>query len=256
LQVTILGTGTSQGVPVIGCKCPACLSDDSIDQRLRSSLYIESGSAKILVDIGPDFRQQMLSHKITDIDGVLITHEHNDHIIGLDDIRPFNFMHQKDITLYAHARTIGEIKSRFAYAFLEDKYPGTPLLKTTVINEFQSFKIKGLEILPIPVKHGTLDILGFRIGKFVYITDANKLSNAAMEAIAGAEVLILNALRMKPHHSHYTLSEALSVINQTQIPKVFLSHISHAMGPYSDWKKLLPAHVASASDGQIIELAD
>lgn len=255
MKVTFLGTGTSQGVPVIGCQCASCTSDDPKDDRLRCSIHIEVEDLHLVVDTGPDFRYQILRAGVAQLDAILITHEHNDHIIGLDDIRAFNYIHRKDIPLFAEARVIEELKSRFHYVFNENTYPGVPKVTAHEITASQSFSIKGVDILPIRVLHGRLPVLGFRIGKFTYITDAKYIDEEAKELIKGTEILVLNALRHKEHHSHFSVDQAIAMADSLGVAKTYLTHISHRMGVSKDWESALPAHVYGAYDGLTIDIA-
>lgn len=254
MEVCFLGTGTSQGIPVIGCPCKVCASSDPRDQRLRTSIFIKEKGVSILIDIGPDFRQQMLQNQIQDIDCVLITHEHNDHIIGLDDIRPINFIHQKSMPMYGKESVLNQIKSRFEYAFAESKYPGAPVIELLPIRENELVSIRGVDILPIPIQHGMLSILGYQIGDLVYITDASKIDDSVVQLIHGCEVLVINALHHRKHHSHFNLSESLENIKRIQPVKAYLTHVSHAMGLTAEWNNQLTDNVESAYDGLRITL--
>lgn len=249
MKVTFLGTGTSQGVPVIGCDCASCTSDDPKDDRLRCSIHIEVDDLHLVVDTGPDFRYQMLRAKINKLDAILITHEHNDHIIGLDDIRAFNFIHKTDIPLFAESRVIEELKSRFHYVFNENNYPGVPKVTPHEITASNMFTLKGVDIMPIQVLHGRLPVLGFRIGAFTYITDANYIDDEAQELIKGSEILVLNALRHKEHHSHFSVDQAIAMANTLGVKKTYLTHISHMMGLSKEWESDLPDGVYGAFDG-------
>lgn len=193
MKIVALGTGTSQGVPIIGCKCPVCLSSNKKDKRLRSSIYLEIGGVKVLVDIGPDFRHQFLSNNLETIDLILITHEHNDHVIGLDDIRAINYTQQKSIPIFAESNVAVSLKERFPYAFTGKTFPGVPRLELNLIDS-KPFMFRDLEIIPIRVMHGKLPILGFRFEDFAYITDANDIEEKELEKLRGLDVLILNAL--------------------------------------------------------------
>ena len=251
MKIIALGSGTSQGVPIIGCKCEVCLSTDTRNKRLRSSVYIESEQAKLLIDIGPDFRYQFLSNNLETIDLILITHEHNDHIIGLDDIRAINFTQKKSIPIYAEERVSSEIKKRFAYAFSDKPYPGLPVISLEHLT-LDSFQYKDLEITPIRIWHGKLPILGFRINDFVYITDANHIPDEELHKIKNVKVLIINALRREKHYSHFTLNECLEQIKIINPEKAFITHISHNMGLYDEWTTNLPQNVRPLEDMMVI----
>lgn len=249
MKITLLGTGTSQGIPVIGCACEACVSDDVRDDRLRSGVAIQSGDTNVIIDTGPDLRQQMLKLGIRHLDGILYTHEHNDHVAGLDDIRPFNFMQERDMPFYGHPRVLAEIKERFAYVFKENPYPGAPSATLNEISAGQEFSIGGLDIRAIDVMHGQLPILGYRFGDFSFITDASFLSEESMAHLAGSEVVVISALRREKHHSHYTLGEAIEVIHKLKPRAAYLTHISHKMGVTKEWEKELPENIFPAYDG-------
>ncbi len=248
IKVTFLGTGTSQGIPMIACSCEVCQSNDTRDKRLRVSLHLEIAGKSFVIDTGPDFRQQMLRAQINRLDAVLYTHEHKDHTAGLDDIRGFNYFQKAAIPLYAESRVIDQIKREFAYAFEENKYPGVPDIHVHEIDE-HPFEIYDISIIPIRVKHFLLDILGFRMGDFTYITDANEISEEELEKIKGSKVLVLNALRKEAHVSHFTLQQALEIIEKVQPEKAFLTHVSHQLGKHAEVENELPDNVFLAFDG-------
>lgn len=253
MKVTFLGTGTSQGVPMIGCKCAVCTSADSKDNRLRSSVAVNINDTQIVIDTGPDFRYQMLRSKITHIDAVLYTHSHKDHIAGLDDIRAYNYFQGSAIDIYANAETIDAIKREFPYIFADFKYPGIPELDIHEITN-HTFDVKGVAIVPISVLHYKMEVYGFRFGKFTYITDANYISEEELEKIKGTEVLVLNALRHEPHISHFSLSQALELIDTLQPKSAYLTHISHQLGRHQDVTDNLTANVHLAYDGLELEV--
>lgn len=255
MELTFLGTGTSQGIPVIACDCEVCVSDNPQNTRLRTSAMVTIGGKNIVIDVGPDFRQQMLANKVLDIDSVLITHQHNDHVIGMDDVRPFNFRYRKDIPIYCSAGVIKDLKNRFAYAFATKPYPGAPQLDLREIKAGQNFIVADQEIIPFEVKHGGMPVLGFRFGALTYITDAKIIPPEAIEEIKGTEVLVLNALRQEEHHSHLTLQEALDFIDLIKPRQAFLTHLSHKMGTLESVNKLLPSHVTIAYDGLNVHIA-
>ncbi len=253
MNVTFLGTGTSQGVPVIGCRCPVCISLDFRDKRLRTSIHITVDQQSIVVDTGPDFRQQMLRENISRLDAIVFTHAHRDHTAGLDDVRPFNFMQQMDIPVFGTSPTLDQLRIEYAYAFHPNAYPGLPRLTLKEINE-DAFTINGTSILPLPVMHLKLPVMGFRIGDFSYITDANFISDATLERLKGTDVLVLNALQREPHVSHFSLGEALKMVEIISPKRAFLTHISHKLGVHAVVQKELPANVTLAFDGLQLEL--
>lgn len=253
LKITFLGTGTSQGVPVIACKCKGCLSTDERDKRLRSSILVESDKQVLVVDTGPDFRQQMLRAGVSRLDAVLFTHEHRDHIAGLDDIRAFNFIQRKPMDVYAEERVMRALNSGFPYVFAEKKYPGVPQVIMHHIST-EPFTIGSLEIIPIRMMHYRLPVLGFRIGEFAYLTDGNYISEGEKEKLIGVKYLVVNALRRETHISHFTLSQAISLINDMGPRMGFLTHISHQMGLCEELYRELPAHIRPAYDGLVLEL--
>lgn len=248
MTVTFLGTGTSQGIPVIGCPCKVCSSLDFRDKRLRTSVHVKVNNTSLVIDTGPDFRQQMLREHILSLDAVLYTHEHKDHTAGLDDIRPFNFRQKRDMPIFGREQVIEQIKTEFAYAFGENKYPGAPQITPHII-ENTPFEVNGTLIEPIEVFHYKLPVFGFRIKDFTYITDASYISEAEKEKIKNSEVLVINALQKENHISHFTLQEALEVIEELKPKKAFLTHISHRMGLHRNILKELPPHVELAYDG-------
>jgi phosphoribosyl 1,2-cyclic phosphate phosphodiesterase len=253
LKVTFLGTGTSQGIPVIGSEHPVCKSADPKDKRLRVSVLIEWDDYTFVVDCGPDFRQQMLTNNCMHIDGILFTHEHSDHVAGLDDIRPF-FFNQGDIPIYAHQRVLDTLRSRFDYIFVtEDKYPGAPGVKEIVI-ENRPFKLGNLDIMPINTYHNRVQVFGFRFNEFAYLTDVKTVEAKEIEKLKGVKVLVVNALREKPHHSHFNLEEALEFIEQVKPERSYLTHISHYMGFHKDVQQKLPKGVFLAYDNLQINI--
>lgn len=255
LQITLLGTGTSQGIPVIGCKCKVCSSSDPKNQRLRTAAFVQAGDYGLAIDIGPDFRRQMLDNHIDNVHAVLLTHEHNDHISGLDDIRPINFLHHRDIPMYGGSRTISEMHRRFYYAF--DKayhYPGKPVVHSVVIDD-QPFQIGDIAVLPIIVDHGDMPIFGYRIGSMAYITDAKTIPDVSKDQLHDLDVLILNALRFEPHATHLNIEEALKLCEDLKPRQCYLTHISHEMGIQKEVNAMLPSHIRLGYDGQIIKIA-
>ena len=248
MTIQFLGTGTSQGVPVIGCNCEVCTSIDPRDERLRSSLLVRNGEDTWVIDAGPDFRQQMLRENITSLEAVIFTHEHKDHIAGLDDVRAFNYLQKKPMDLYGDNNVDKAIRREFFYAFEENKYPGVPLLNMHVIKN-ECFTINELEFLPIEVMHYKMPVFGYRIGNFTYITDAKTISEKVIEKIKGTKILVLNALRKKEHISHFNLQEALDMINIIKPEKTYLTHISHLFDQHLNIQKELPENVFVAYDG-------
>lgn len=253
MKITFLGTGTSQGIPVIGSTHPVCLSTDSKDKRLRVSVLVEWDSYTYVVDCGPDFRQQMLRAGCTKIDGILFTHEHSDHVAGLDDVRPFYFR-QGDIEIYAHQRVLKSLAERFDYIFTtKHKYPGVPTLSTNIL-ENKPFKLHNLEIIPINGMHYKLQVFGFRFGNFAYLTDMKTVEDAEIEKIKNIKVLVINALREEPHISHFNLEEALDFIKKVNPETAYLTHISHIMGFHEVVQKTLPDNVFLAYDNLEIKI--
>jgi len=253
LRITFLGTGTSQGVPVIGCRCQGCTSEDPHDKRLRSSVLVEDQGTTMVIDTGPDFRQQMLTHNVERLDGVVFTHEHRDHIAGLDDIRAFNFIQKKSMDIYAEERVIRALKGMFPYVFAAHRYPGVPSVLVHPIGT-SPFQVGNLQVIPIRLVHYRLPVLGFRVGNFTYLTDANHLPESEKEKLSGTKVLVVNALRKKEHISHFTLSEAVDLIHRLGPERGYLTHISHQMGPAAGFTKELPDHIQPAYDGLVLDL--
>ena len=241
------------GVPIISCDCPVCTSADPHDKRLRSSVLIETEGRTIVIDTGPDFRQQCLANNVRHIDAILITHPHRDHLAGLDDIRPFCYIQQQDIPVYASHFTSGTIRRDFAYCFAEPKYPGVPDIELHEIQDFQPFMAAGVEILPLPVMHAQMVVTAYRIGRFTYITDAGSIADETLAAIEGTEYLVINALRKEPPHpAHFTLPQALLMIDRIKPREAYITHISHNMA-HQETQRELPPHVHLAYDGLTVE---
>jgi phosphoribosyl 1,2-cyclic phosphate phosphodiesterase len=252
--VVLTGTGTSQGVPVIGCDCPVCGSPDPRDKRLRSAVFLQSGITNIAVDAGPDFRQQMLRLRINHLDALLLTHEHNDHVAGLDDIRPFNFLQKKPLKVFALPNVAKEIRNRFKYIFAEHVYPGAPQIQLIEMQPYQILEIGQVKLMPFLVTHGLISVLGFRSGDFVYITDANDIPSRSSAIISGAKIMILNALHHKAHHSHFNLQQAIFEARKHHIGQTYLTHVSHQMGTYAETSLILPDGVSLAYDEMTLEV--
>ena len=250
LEIEFLGTGTSQGVPVIGCKCEVCLSKDARDNRLRSSIAIRKGDTQIVIDSGPDFRQQILRANIQNLNAIVFTHEHKDHIAGMDDIRAFNYKNRAPMDIYCSIDVLEALKREYHYVFDEKfNYPGIPQVKVTFIDKYDSFKIGDLDILPIEVMHYKLPVLGFRVSNFAYITDANYISDVEKNKLKGVEYLVINALRKEKHISHFNLEEALEFIEEISPKHAYLTHLSHLMGKHEDVQMELPDNVSLSYDG-------
>jgi phosphoribosyl 1,2-cyclic phosphate phosphodiesterase len=252
VHLEFLGTGTSQGVPVVGCDCPVCTSTDPRDKRLRSSVLVKSGGSTVLIDAGPDLRQQMLRSKVRELDAVLLTHEHMDHIAGIDELRAFNFRQQRAMDIHASPATNAAVRRMFHYAFAEHRYPGVPELRLHDIGA-GAFEAGGLEVIPIPVLHHLLPVLGFRIGGLAYITDAKTVPPASMELLKGIDVLVVNALRKKEHLSHLNLTEAVRLVQAIGPRQAWFIHMSHLMGTHAEVDAELPGGIALAYDGLHIE---
>lgn len=253
MKVTILGSGTSQGVPVIACDCEVCRSTDKRDKRLRCSAMIEIGDRKIVIDAGPDFRYQMLRAGVKDVRALLLTHEHKDHIGGLDDIRAFNWVKQGKVDVYSNRRTVEAVKRDYAYAFEEVRYPGVPDMDLHVVGE-DPFYIDEVEVVPLTVMHYKLPVTAFRIGGFAYITDANYIPEEGMRKLEGVECLVIDALRRERHLSHFSLEEALEMIRRLGVKRAFLTHVGHQMGLTREVERTLPANVRLAYDGLTFEV--
>jgi phosphoribosyl 1,2-cyclic phosphate phosphodiesterase len=253
MKVTFLGTGTSQGVPMIACECDVCLSTDSRDKRLRSSILIEVDDTTIVVDTGPDFRYQMLRANVKKLHAVVFTHEHKDHIAGLDDVRGFNYIMRQSMDIFATERVQNALKREFYYAFETEKYPGVPELHLhSIVNE--PFKVGQIPVIPIQLMHYKMPVFGYRIHDFAYITDANSIAEEEVEKLKGVKVMVINALRKTPHISHFSLEEALEIIRKVNPERAFLTHFSHQMGKYMDLIQELPSGVKPAFDGLEIEM--
>ena len=258
MKLTLLGTGTSQGVPVIGCRCEVCRSVDSRDKRLRTSAMVEVGDCRIVIDAGPDFRQQMLRTDVRTIDAILLTHEHKDHTGGLDDVRAFNFVDYptiRPVDIYATPRTMACIRKDYDYAFATNKYRGVPEIRLHEIDGHEPFTVKGVEIIPIAGKHSErFEVTGYRIGPIAYMTDFKKLCEGEIEKLRGVEVLVINALRFKPHDSHFSVDEAMEIIREVKPRKAYLTHLSHEIGLHATSPERLSEGVELAYDGQTIEI--
>ena len=253
MKVTFLGTGTSQGIPIIGSTHPVCLSKNPKDKRLRVSVMVEWEGLNILIDCGPDFRMQMLANNFARLDAILFTHEHNDHIAGLDDIRPF-FFRQGNIPIYAHERVLNALKKRFDYIFVtENKYPGAPGVNEHIVTD-NDFEIEGKHITPVSYLHNQLQVYGYRMGGFAYLTDIKSISETEAEKLKNLEVVVVSALRIEPHHSHFNLAEALEFIEKIKPNKTYLTHISHLLGFHDEVEQSLPENVHLAYDNLKISI--
>ena len=248
VKITFLGTGTSQGVPVIACDCTTCTSSDLHDKRLRTSLLLETEDVTLVFDAGPDFRQQMLREHVSKLDAIVLTHEHKDHIAGLDDVRAFNYKSQDAIDIYSEERVQKVIKKEYSYVFSEYQYPGIPKMRLNPIPE-HGFNVKKIQIIPVRVFHYRLPVYGFRVGNFAYITDANYVPEESKEKLYGVKYLVINALRKEKHISHFSLREAIDFIREISPKKAFITHISHQMGLHTDVSKELTPGIMLAYDG-------
>lgn len=251
--VRLLGTGTSQGIPIIGCHCPVCTSTDERDHRLRTSALVEVDGVNILIDAGPDLRQQLLRCGVIRLDALLLTHEHKDHTGGIDDVRPINFLMKTPLNIYGQPRVMKAVRNDYSYAFGPDQYPGVPQL---VLNPLQPepFEVKGVEVIPVKVRHMTLPIFGYRIRNFGYITDASFISETEKKKLYGVKVLVINALRRERHYSHFNLEQALAIIEEIKPERAYLTHVSHRLGKYVDVSQELPQNVFLGIDNQVIEV--
>jgi phosphoribosyl 1,2-cyclic phosphate phosphodiesterase len=256
LIIKFLGTGTSQGIPVVGCECETCISENHKDKRLRSSIYLDVEGTKIIIDTGPDLRQQLLQNNINDVDAILITHEHNDHTAGLDDIRPINFKHNKKLPLFAIGRVITDIRKRFEYVFNTNPYPGSPKIDLQEISPYQSFIINNISILPIEIDHGSLKIVGYRIRNFAYLTDVSNLDDKALSFLKNLDVLVISTLHRDKHHSHLSFEESINYSKIISAKKTYFIHMSHTLGLQDDWSKELPYDIEGAFDGLELSLAE
>lgn len=253
MRVRFLGTGTSSGIPLVGCKCAVCQSTNPKDKRLRTSVLVEVNGLNIVIDTGPDFRQQMLREHIDRLDAVLFTHSHRDHTGGLDDIRAYNFIMKRDMNLYLTEFTASQLKIHYDYVFAENPYPGIPRVRLNIIDN-KPFDIQGTTITPIQVLHHKMPVLAFRIEDFTYITDANYIAESEKEKIKGSRVMVINALRREDHISHFTLSQALDLIAELEVEQAYLIHMSHQLGLHNDVERELPEGVHLSFDGLHLDI--
>ena len=253
MKITLLGTGTSQGVPVIACSCNVCSSQNIKDKRLRSSLLIEVNNNTFLIDTGADFRQQMLRENVQDIDAILFTHHHKDHVAGMDDVRAFNHKWKKDMQIYCTDITSKALRNEFPYVFTNKSYPGTPSVNINIINS-NPFKINNVMIRPIDVLHYKMQVFGYRIDGLVYLTDVSQVPESEKLKMKNADLIILDALRKDKHPSHFNLDQAIELINELNPKRALLTHVSHLMGKHDDVNSELPSHIRLAFDGQQVEL--
>lgn len=254
MKVCFLGTGTSQGVPIIGCSCSVCISNNKKDNRLRTSIMVTYDEKNYVIDTGPDFRYQMLREKVDNIEAIVYTHEHKDHIAGMDDVRAINYIQKKDMPLYCTQNVEKALKREFFYCFEEVKYPGVPQINLNLIDKETPFMLGGKKWIPIEVMHYKLPVLGFRIDDFAYITDANYISPEEMKKLKGVRVLVITALRREKHISHFTLQESIDLSKKLGAEKVYFTHISHQLGLHDEVIKELPENMTLAYDGLKIEI--
>lgn len=253
MRIRVLGTGTSQGIPVVACSCPVCKSEDAADKRLRTSVMVETSHNTFVIDAGPDFRQQMLREKVNRVEALLITHNHKDHTGGLDDVRAFNWILKKPMEVFARQSVLDVLQKDFDYAFEEEKYPGVPQINLHPITN-HPFGYNNDTIIPIDAMHATMPVFGFRIGDFSYLTDANQIAPEELEKMRGSKVIIINALRKEKHHSHFHLQEAVELLQYLKPQRGYLTHISHQMGFHHEVNKELPEGIELASDGLFLEI--
>ena len=252
MRITFLGTGTSQGVPVIGCKCEVCKSENKKDKRLRSSVLIEEDNKNIVIDTGPDLRQQSLKNNLCKIDFVLYTHAHRDHVSGIDELRSFNFIQKEEIHGFGNRELVNQLKKDYSYIFQNQKYPGLPKVNLKIVDE--KFNLEGIDIIPIQALHYKLKILGYRIKDFTYLTDVKTIQEKELKKINGSKILVINCLQINEHISHLNLDEALELVNKLNVEKVYFTHISHNLGLYDKIQSILPKNVNLAYDNLKIEL--
>lgn len=253
LKITFLGTGTSQGIPIIGSKHPVCLSEDPKDKRLRVSVLISWDDYNYVIDCGPDFRQQMLAHPVDRLDGILFTHEHSDHTAGLDDIRPY-FFRQGDIPIYANQRVADSLRKRFDYIFADtNRYPGAPCVAVNLVENNHPFMLGDIPVVPITAKHNRVQVFGYRFRDFTYLTDVKTINEEEVDKIRGSKVLVVNALREEAHHSHFNLEEALTFVEKVQPETAYFTHISHMLGFHAEVEQKLPEGIHLAYDGLVVE---
>jgi phosphoribosyl 1,2-cyclic phosphate phosphodiesterase len=248
LKITFLGTGTSGGVPMIACGCYVCTSSNEKDKRLRSSILVQSSTTSLVVDTTPDFRTQMLRESVKKLDAIIFTHPHKDHIAGLDDVKAFNYFQNKSMDVYANALTQEALKREFSYIFSDKKYPGIPNICLHTISD-ETFMVGDILVTPILVYHLHMPVLGFRFGKFTYITDANRIDEAEKQKIIGSDTIVLNTLRKNEHISHFTLQEAVNLVEEMNIPHAYFTHISHQLGTHDEINEELPPNIKLAWDG-------
>lgn len=248
MKFTFLGTGTSQGIPMIACNCWVCNSIDTKDKRLRTAGLLEKDHTTIVFDTGPDFRQQMLKAQVKTLDAVVFTHSHKDHIAGMDDIRGYNYHLKRDMNVYGHKETLDRLKIEFSYIFDKAEYPGVPKVQLHEIGE-EKFRVDDIELLPIPVMHKDMLVYGYRIDDFAYVTDANFISPESKAKLQNLDVLVLNALRWEKHYSHFTVDEAIEIVEELKPKQAYFTHISHQLPPYKKLQEYLPKGIDSAFDG-------